>query len=84
MHVQPSALPRHQYCRPHLTTPFPPCLCSFFLLSVFWPTLMYRKVFPTSRAFSIFLWVLFAFVLTLAIGAAIGSFRNIILTWMSL
>jgi hypothetical protein len=57
---------------------------NFFLLSIFWPTLMYRQVFPPSRRFDILLKVIFVFVFLVAISAAIGSLRNIGETWLEL
>lgn len=58
-------------------------LCSFFLLSVMWPTLMYLKVFLPGRIATILLRILIVTIFLTSLSASIGAFRAMVLTWIN-
>jgi len=57
--------------------------CSFFLLSVMWPTLMYLKVFAPGRIVAVLLKVLIVTIFLTSLSASIGAFRDMVLTWIN-
>lgn len=53
----------------------------FWPLTIYFPFLMYMKAYKTTKKFRVVLYSIMVFMLLLAMGAVIGSFRNIITSW---